>query len=63
MKFIFHIIPNKSRLFPLNPVYSPAFGILFDGYIKIARIEKDKNVEVILAWHPIQEYRGGGGNQ
>ena len=32
MKFIFHIIPNKSRLFPLNPVFSPALGILFDGF-------------------------------
>ena len=33
MKSLFHIFPIKSRLFPLNPVYSPALGILFDGLI------------------------------
>ena len=32
MKSLFHIFPIKSRLFPLNPVYSPALGILFDGF-------------------------------
>ena len=36
MKSFFHIFPIKSRLFPLNPVYSPALGILFDGFIKEA---------------------------
>nr|DAN39218.1 MAG TPA: hypothetical protein [Caudoviricetes sp.] len=36
MKFLFHIFPIKSRLFPLNPVYSPALGILFDGLISSA---------------------------
>ena len=34
MKSLFHIFPIKSRLFPLNPVYSPALGILFDGFIR-----------------------------
>ena len=40
MKSLFHIFPIKSRLFPLNPVYSPALGILFDGFIINAKIEK-----------------------
>jgi len=34
---LLHIIPDISRLFPLNPVYSPALGILFDGFIKLGR--------------------------
>ena len=48
MKFIFHIIPNKSRLFPLNPVYSPALGILFDGYITLRAIITEPSTEAFL---------------
>lgn len=40
MKSLFHIFPIKSRLFPLNPVYSPALGILFDGFIKESIMEE-----------------------
>ena len=44
MKSLFHIFPIKSRLFPLNPVYSPALGILFDGFIIFA-IAGKKSIE------------------
>ena len=47
MKFIFHIIPNKSRLFPLNPVYSPAFGILFDGLNTMMLVHYEDNNQTI----------------
>ena len=39
MKSLFHIFPIKSRLFPLNPVYSPALGILFDGFISVSFLD------------------------